>query len=160
MPKKPIEYNKSFNVRVSEFEYNQWKDFVKKSVFSGVSKLIRYCVNSFLDGTIKETSGNNRDDLKSRINELEERNLDLTKEYTKVLKMISSKTDIKQESTLDEYRREILLNLLEEGPKDEIELNNILNISEAELLTMLNVYLEIGKITRSIKNPTKYEVNL
>ncbi|MBA7492076.1 hypothetical protein ES702_02625 [subsurface metagenome] len=157
MPKKEREYIKNINVRISKEEEELWERFRKENHFNSISSLVRFCVNERIEGSYfnrikdKEVSNTN-----NRIKQLENNNKEILKTQNKILKFLTEKTTIPEDTSLWDYQKTLGLNLLEEKPRDEVELSKLLDLDEIKTLKLLNGFIELGKI--KLNKDNKYEM--
>jgi len=158
MPKTRKDYEKSFNIRVSETTKEKWENFTKENNYSSVSHMIRSTINERIDGILKPTYQNT--EILERMRVLEQENKDLLKDQKEILKIIALKSTIQTNNTTLDYQKEVILNLLREKPRNEKELSTLLGLNQIDVMVLLNDLLEMSIIKRSEKAKTKFEVIL
>ena len=71
----------------------------------------------------------------------------MLKSQNEILKFIAKKSDVlPKDLPMRDYQKQLIINLLQETPRDEEELENILGLSEIEILSIINDLLEMGII--------------
>lgn len=149
MPKTEKLYTKNINVRISNNQYERWAQYAKDNGFDDISKLVRYATEGLIDGTFHKSETNNKkESLKKRIELIEKNNKDLLKSQNEILKVLAKKTEaLPKDLQLRAYQKKLILNLLQEKPRDEIEINEIIDdLSEVEILSIINDLLEMSVI--------------
>ncbi|MFX1499969.1 MAG: hypothetical protein ACFFDH_03290 [Promethearchaeota archaeon] len=160
MPKKAKELTNNINLRITDEQVEKWNNYLKENPeFSSVSHFIRWCVDEIIDGThFRRQVNNEKDNLKKRIDEYDDKIEELLKSQRDILKIIAQKTTPtkRENKTLREYQKGILLNLLEKTPMDEEEISKIFDdLTEIDILNMLNELMEASLI-KQYRN--KYKV--
>jgi len=149
MPKTEKLYTKNINVRISNDQYERWGKYAKNKGFDNISKLVRYATEGLIEGIFHKNETNNKKEaLKKRIELIEKNNKDLLKSQNEILKLIAKKTKaLPKDLQLRAYQKKLILNLLQEKTRDEIEIKKIMDdLSEIEILSIINDLLEMGVI--------------
>lgn len=148
MPKTERIFTKNINVRISKDQYKLWEQYAKDNGFDNISKLVRHATDGIIDGTFHKSETNNRNaSLRGRIDLIEKNNKELLKSQNEILKIIAKKSDVlPKELPMRDYQKQLIINLLQESPRDEEELENILGLSEIEILSIINDLLEMSII--------------
>ena len=149
MPKTEKIFTKNINVRISNNQYEKWGQYAKDNGFDDISKLVRYATEGLIDGTFhKSESSNKKESLRRRIELIETNNKELLKSQNEILKLIAKKTKaLPKDLQLRAYQKKLILNLLQEKTRDEIEIKKIMDdLSEIEILSIINDLLEMGVI--------------
>lgn len=149
MPKTEKIFTKSINVRISNNQYERWGKYAKDKGFEDISKLVRYATEGLIEGSFQKSETNNKkESLKKRIELIETNNKELLKSQNEILKLMAKKTKaLPKDLQLRAYQKKLILNLLQEKPRDEIEIKEIIDdLSEIEILSIINDLLEIGVI--------------
>lgn len=163
MPKNKENKYKQVNVRLSAETYQKWEKYSEKNGFSNLSALIRYCTNEFTEGrmtrNLKEASETSKD---KRINEIYQELEKIKANQLETLKIIAQKP-LKNQKTDDEsiklraYQRQMIINLLQEQPRNEEELDKLFDdLEEHEIMTILNGLIEVKGI--KLRDDGKFEV--
>jgi len=157
MPRKATEFSNNINIRITDEQKEKWNRYLANNPeFSSISHFIRFCVDEYIDGThLKRRERNREKELKIKIKENEVRINEILNEQREILKMIAQKTEPSGNEKLKEYQRGVVLNLLRETTRDEVELSRLTDLPEIEILQFLNTLLEEKLITQE-KN--KYKV--
>jgi len=156
MPKTEKIFTKNINVRISKDQYEKWGQYAKDEGFDNISKLVRYATEGLIDGTFHKSETNNKNEaLRRRIELIEKDNKDILKGYNEILKVIAKKAPEPKDLKLRDYQKQLIINLLQETPRGEEELENILGLSEIEILSIINDLLEMGIIEQ---HKDKYKV--
>ena len=157
MPKKEKEYTKNINVRISEKEEESWEEFRKANHFNSISALVRCCVNERIEGVdFNRIRDNQISNVDNKIKQLENNNKEILKTQNTILKFIAEKTTGPENTSLWDYQKTFALNLLEEKPRDETELSELLDLDELKILKLLNGFIELSKVRLNKDN--KYEL--
>ncbi len=147
MPKTEKIFTKNINVRISNNQYEKWGQYAKDNGFDNISKLVRYATEGIIDGTFHKSETNNKNaSLRGRIELIEKNNKELLKSQNEILKFIAKKAPGPKDLRMRDYQKELIINLLQESPRDEEELENILGLSEIEILSIINDLLEMSII--------------
>ena len=149
MPKTERIFTKNINVRISSDQYKTWGQYAKNKGFDNISKLVRYATEGLIDGTLHKNETTNKNEaLRGRIELIETNNKELLKSQNEILKLIAKKTEASpKDLKLRDYQKKLIINLLQEKPRDEIEIKKIMDdLSEIEILSIINDLLEIGVI--------------
>ena len=157
MPKKEKIYTKNINVRISKEQFKKWDEYAKDNGFDDISKLVRYATNGLIDGSFHKIEFNNeKESLREKIKVVEKNHKELLKTQNKILKLMAEKTTIPEDTSLWNYQKTLGLNLLEEKPRDEVELSKLLDLDEINTLNLLNGFIELGKV--KLNEEHKYEL--
>lgn len=149
MPKTEKIYTKNINVRISNDQYKIWDQYAKNNGFDNISKLVRHATDGVIDGTFHKSETNNKkESLKKRIDLIEKNNKELFKSQNEILKLIAKKAPGPKDLQLRDYQKQLIINLLQETPRDEEELGELLSIAEIEIYSIINGLLEMGIIER------------
>lgn len=148
----------NINVRISDSQKTTWEKFMIENHFTNLSSLVRWCCEEIIERGVtirQKTNGDNN--VKQQIKEIDTKYDELAKQNMEIMKLIASKTVSSQKSEkIRDYQKLVILNMLKEQPRDEEEIGNILEMDEAEVLSVLNGLLEISKIRKNKQE--KYEV--
>jgi hypothetical protein len=151
-------YKHNLSVRISEAQRKRWERFADGNGFASVSSLIRFATDELVEGKQSaRLQENNKQLLRNRLNELEGRYDALLDSQREIMSMIAKKSsEIRKDKPLREYQKGLIINLLKEEPRDEVEIQKILSdLSEVEVITLLNELMETS-IIKQEKN--KYAV--
>jgi len=153
MPKKPIEYQKNITIRVSLSQKKRWESFAEDNGFSSLSSLIRYATDELVEGNISRFK-NNKETLRQRLTDVEEKYNNLLESQQQIIKAIAIKTTSREENKpLREYQKGLIINLLQEKPRTETEIQKIIpDLSEVEILSIINELIETSIIKQSKNN--------
>ena len=149
MPKTEKIFTKNINVRISTDQYKRWDQYAKNKGFDNISKLVRYATDGLIEGSFQKSETNNKkESLKKRIELIETNNKELLKSQNEILKLIAKKTEASpKDLKLRDYQKKLIINLLQEKPRDEIEIKKIMDdLSEIQILSIINDLLEMGII--------------
>ena len=160
MAKKPKakSLKRNVNVRITAGQEREWREYMNLNHFSNLSTFVRWCVEEVVEGHVaRETKSDNKTKLKQKVESLEDKLVDLTKSQQDILKMIAKSSQPKEASKpLREYQKGLIINLLQENPRDETELLKVFDdLDESDLLVILNELME-ASIVELDKN--KYKV--
>jgi len=160
MPKKPVEYKTNISIRVTNNQKEKWEDFADNNGFASVSSLARYAIDALVEQGVRERlRKETQDDIKERLKDMEQKYNDLLKSQQEIMKAIAQKATKKEDKPLREYQKGLIINLLEEKPRDEMELQIILSdLSEIEIIELINELIETSIIKRFEKDKNKYAV--
>lgn len=147
MPKTEKIYTKNINVRISTDQYKKWNKYAKANGFDNISKVVRYATEGLIDGTFHKNESTNKNGvLREKIEHIEKDNKEILKSYNEILKFLVKKAPEPKDLQLREYQKQLIINLLQEKPRDEEELEKMLEVSEIEVLSIINDLLEMGII--------------
>jgi hypothetical protein len=149
MPKKPIEYKTNVSVRITDSQKEIWESYAEANGFASISSLVRYATDELIESnTSPRSRKDNTSAIRTRLHEIEKKYNDLLHSQQEIIKLIAEKTPIRKENKpLREYQKGLIINLLQEKPRDELELQKILtDLSEVEILTLLNELMETSII--------------
>lgn len=160
MPKKPIEFKTNISIRITNSQKEEWEDFADNNGFASVSSLARYAIDSLIEKGVRERlQKETHEDMKNRLNKMEQKYDDLLESQQEIMKLIAQKTNKKGDKPLREYQKGLIINLLEEKPRDEVELQKILSdLSEIEIIELINELIETSIVKRFEKDKNKYAV--
>ena len=148
MPKKPKELIKNINVRVSEEQEKEWRDYMKKNHFSNLSTFVRWCVEEIVEGYYNQRGKfDEKQVLYDKVEVHEKRLGELLKSQQDILKILAQKSAAKETNKpLQEYQKGIILNYLE-TPHDEEDISKLFSdLTEVEILNIINELLESNLI--------------
>jgi len=154
MPKKPVEYQTNVTVRISESQKELWEKYANKNGFSSLSSLVRFATDELVEGHIPRFKTDNKDVLRQRLNDIEKKYNSLLESQQEIIKSIAAKTTPTPENKpLKEYQKGLIINLLQEKPRDETEIQRIMpELSEIEILSIINELIETSIVKQSKNN--------
>jgi len=160
MPKKPIEFKTNISIRVTNNQKERWEEFANKNGFASISSLARYAIDSLIEEGVRERlQKETHEDMEDRLNKMEQKYNHLLDSQQEIMRAIAQKTVKKEDKPLREYQKGLIINLLEEKPRDEVELQKILSdLSEIEIIELINELIETSIIKRFEKDRNKYAV--
>lgn len=152
MPKKERELKKNVNVRITEEQEKEWREYAKEKHFANLSTLVRWCVEEIMDGSyVRRSNSNSKDALKKEVEENKRKIQELMKAQRDILETFDKPSEAHKDIPLREYQKGVIINLLKEKPRDELELQKILSdLSEEEILRMINELMK-ASIVRQVK---------
>lgn len=163
MPKKNENKHKQINVRLSEATYNNWEIYAENNGFSNISSLVRYCTNEFVEGRMTRNLKENSDTSKDkRISEIYEELGKIKESQLETLKIIAQRPIETQKNDKDSiklraYQQQMILNLLQEKPRNEEELDALFDdLKEVEIMKILNGLIEVKAI--ELRKDGKFKV--
>ncbi|KKK40161.1 hypothetical protein LCGC14_1350440 [marine sediment metagenome] len=148
MPKKPKELTKNINVRISEEQEKEWRNYMKKNHFSNLSTFVRWCVEEIVEGYYNQKGNfDEKEVLRKKIEEHDVRLGELLKSQQDILKIVAQKSPTKEtDKPLQEYQKGIMLNYLN-TPHDEKDIGKLFSdLTEVEILNIINELLESNLI--------------
>lgn len=149
----------NINVRLTEAQKERWQEYADKNGFASISNLVRYAVEELVEGTFqgRRQTSNNHTELKKRLGKIEEKYNNVLEEQRELLKIIAKGAENKdKDEKLSIFQKELIYNLLEEKPRDEVDLDKLIpGLNEFEILAIINKMLELGTIKQK---GNKYEV--
>ena len=159
MPKKPKELIKNINVRISEEQEKEWRDYMKKNHFSNLSTFVRWCVEEIVEGNHAQRGRfDEKQVLKDKIEEHEKKLGELLKSQQEILKIVAQKSVTKETNKpLQEYQKGIMLNYLV-TPHDEEDIGKLFSdLTEVEILNIINELLESNLIEQVNDKYVRFE---
>ena len=151
MAKKPKakSLKRNVNVRITAGQEREWREYMNLNHFSNLSTFVRWCVEEVVEGHVaRESKSDNKAKLKQKVESLENRLMELTKSQQDILKMMAKASKPKEVNTpLREYQKGLIINLLQEKPRDEEELLRLFkDLDENDLLVMINELMETSVV--------------
>ncbi len=159
MPKKPKELIKNINVRISEEQEKDWKKYMKINHFSNLSTFVRWCVEEIVEGYYNQRGkGDEKEVLREKIEEHEKKLGELLKSQQDILKIVAQKSPTTgPNKPLQEYQKGIMLNYLE-TPHDEEDIGKLFSdLTEVEILNIINELLESNLIEQINDKYVRFE---
>ena len=140
---------KVVNFRISEQQEKEWKKSMKAHRFKKLSSFIRWCVDEVVEGSLyKRKDMNNKEELKEQIKANDKQIQELMKSQKEILKLIAqTRQSNDTDQSLRGYQKGIILNLIQQKPRDEEEINKILDdLTELDILDILNDLMDASLI--------------
>lgn len=161
MPKKKLGFGANvIHIRIDEEEKKIINKFLEKhkNDFESNSHFIRTAIAFYIENSGKKEELNIEEKLKNEIILNKQKIDELLLVQKRILELIDKKSEESENDENNEikgYQQELILNLLYEKPRDEIEISKLLDIDEIDVLRFINKLLKLGKIKQ---NGTKYSI--
>jgi len=161
MPRTPIVYSRNVNIKISPEQYKEWKKFASEKGIEHMATFIRWGIEAIVNGELIELKKSKTispmEERMKKIEQNEKRMDTLNSEIRDLIKILANQTPPPVEPKLREYQKSLVFNLIKEKPRNEKEIKTIITeITNQELLTIINEFLEMGLM--EINNDGRFKV--